>query len=777
MLRLFSVVGGVLVVAAVLVSVGASTTRAPRGTVAPVVPADPVPSLTPGATARLWTSLVRQPRRHRFATAECRPLRAVFYAPTDWLRLTTKLAATASPCAHYYISVPPVGDKTQPRTDQAWRIRALGPSFHALAEISVTGWTSWVATTGNSWHEAGVEARRRMAAAGYDVGAGDSWALNELSSAVRAGTGNARANMRAFLNGLHDGDGTAPARGAVFTAGIGQATGELSVYQARLQDWYEDGAFWGDMQRVTSDWAQEVYGDVRHYAVAGVSRDGRRDALNEYLQHEVSLANAAPGSASAARALLGGSYAPVANAAWQYDQAFGWTNVPVELMQDYVSAQTYALRAAGTGGFGFAWSPKNLTVPEADFATQTGVLLDRLAASISDSGESPEGACGTEWCRRDLDGAALTTGWRSFTSWRPSQLTFTTPAQTVAPATTSAPISVQLETSTGIAYTTGTTVPIELTSTSSTTELAIDSSGAWAPTLTATLPSGASTLSFYVRDPSSGSSTLTATAAGRTAGSQILIVASQPETPPPGGGGGGGSVPADVGVTVSAGKTSLAPGETVEIRVAIANKEIAAATGLRALITLPPDATLLGPPAFERGSGCLGTSTLDCHLDYLPENSSTLLRFSIAVGAVGVKAIGARVSANGGDRNEQDNSGSVTLQVAAAPPTPVATPARQAGSKGVTKNGTNGPNVLVGTPRADLLNGRGGNDRLLGRAGNDRLFGGAGRDVLDGGAGHDRITATDRARDTIRCGGGRDVVVADRIDAVARDCERVRRRR
>ena len=91
--------------------------------------------------------------------------------------------------------------------NEAWRIRALGPAFHALAEINVTGWTAWVAATGNSWYEAGVEARRRMAATGYDVTAGDGWALNELSSAVRQGTGNARANMRAFLNGLYDGDG------------------------------------------------------------------------------------------------------------------------------------------------------------------------------------------------------------------------------------------------------------------------------------------------------------------------------------------------------------------------------------------------------------------------------------------------------------------------------------------------------------------------------------------------------------------------------------------
>jgi hypothetical protein len=39
------------------------------------------------------------------------------------------------------------------------------------------------------------------------------------------------------------------------------------------------------------------------------------------------------------------------------------------------------------------------------------------------------------------------------------------------------------------------------------------------------------------------------------------------------------------------------------------------------------------------------------------------------------------------------------------------------------------------------------------------------------------IQARDRIRDAVRCGGGRDVVYADRADRVARDCEVVRRTR
>ena len=496
---------------------------------------EPVPSLTPVATQRLWDDLVQRQETNAVA-ADCQPVRAVFYAATDWLRLATRLAANASPCAQYYISIPPLAaDKTQLRTDQAWRIRALGPAFHVLAEINVTGWTSWVATPGNSWYAAGVEARRRMAAAGYDVAAGDTWALNELSSAVRQGTGNARANMRAFLNGLYDGDGVLPvARGTVFVAGIAQTTSDLSLYQARLQDWYEDAAFWNDLSRYASDWSQELYGDVRTYAVAGAAQDTRRDSLNEYLQHQTSLAAVAPAAADAARAFLAGAYSPLANAAWQYDAAFGWTNVPVDLMQDYVSAQTYAMRSAGNSRFGFPWSPKNLAgMPASDFNAQTDALLVRLAAALTDSAQAPAAACGSAWCTGILDGAAATTAWRTFAAWKPSVLAFTTAPQSVPAGVPSAPLTVELRTSSGSAYTAGVPVPVELASSSSTGEFSTATGGPWTPTLTTPIASGQSVASAYYRDAQSGSATITAAAAGKTPAAQTVTVTGGTPPPPP----------------------------------------------------------------------------------------------------------------------------------------------------------------------------------------------------------------------------------------------------
>jgi hypothetical protein len=115
-------------------------------------------------------------------------------------------------------------------------LRALGRNFHAMAEIHFATWSRWVASTGSSWYAAGVSARERMAAAGYEVSAGDTWALNEVSSAVRRGTGEARANLRAFLRGLYEGDGRQPTPGAVFVIGVGQQASDVSLYQASLQN-------------------------------------------------------------------------------------------------------------------------------------------------------------------------------------------------------------------------------------------------------------------------------------------------------------------------------------------------------------------------------------------------------------------------------------------------------------------------------------------------------------------------------------------------------------
>ncbi len=89
--------------------------------------------------------------------------------------------------------------------------------------------------------------------------------------------------------------------------------------------------------------------------------------------------------------------------------------------------------------------------------------------------------------------------------------------------------------------------------------------------------------------------------------------------------------------------------------------------------------------------------------------------------------------------------------------------------------GGNGSDQLDGGTGNDILFGEAGADRLDGGSFDDFLDGGSGQDTLRGGSGGDRIHAVDGERDTIDCGLGRDIVRADPIDFVDRNCEDVTR--
>jgi Tol biopolymer transport system component len=95
----------------------------------------------------------------------------------------------------------------------------------------------------------------------------------------------------------------------------------------------------------------------------------------------------------------------------------------------------------------------------------------------------------------------------------------------------------------------------------------------------------------------------------------------------------------------------------------------------------------------------------------------------------------------------------------------------QGGARSDTIDGKEGRDLLYGGLGDDLIHGGTGNDRLFGGRGNDRLYGGNGRDRLLAGPGHDRVSARDGERDLVDCGTGRDVVIADRRDLVAGNCE------
>jgi Ca2+-binding RTX toxin-like protein len=102
---------------------------------------------------------------------------------------------------------------------------------------------------------------------------------------------------------------------------------------------------------------------------------------------------------------------------------------------------------------------------------------------------------------------------------------------------------------------------------------------------------------------------------------------------------------------------------------------------------------------------------------------------------------------------------------------------------------------LFGSIAGDKIRARGGNDKVIARAGDDCVKGGPGKDKLKGDEGDDKLVGNespDKVKggdgrdvlkvrggggDKVNCGKGRDKVVADDDDKVAKNCEKVRVKR
>lgn len=97
-------------------------------------------------------------------------------------------------------------------------------------------------------------------------------------------------------------------------------------------------------------------------------------------------------------------------------------------------------------------------------------------------------------------------------------------------------------------------------------------------------------------------------------------------------------------------------------------------------------------------------------------------------------------------------------------------------------NGAQNNDRIWGGPGRDWLRSNKGNDAIFGGPGNDKVVGVAGRDRVHGGPGNDRVYGgpgndrlfADDGNDRVLCGTGHDRALAERRDATARDCERVR---
>jgi hypothetical protein len=368
-----------------------------------------------------------QPPAMDVAAAVCpRPVEVIVYDQGAWNVLADALHDSPSPCADYWLSIPGTSaDPTMLRAAaEPARVRAQGRRFHALAEFH---WGGWSRVAGMGWYEKGVEFRRRMAAAGYDLGTGDAWEINELPSTARTDA-TTRRNVRDAMRGLFTGPpGSPTVRGAVFVIGFGQGTAVLTTYRASLRDWLTDSDFWVDANRYARWWAQEVYADPSRVCVPSTTVAERSAATNAYAQHPARLAAAAgsPASVNTAQSYLGRAYVPVLSAVWQ-SAAYGTDALPLATMQHFVSGQVHAVRSWSNdhpypdGRIGFAWDHADRAA-----AADERALADRLASAVhhayDDGGGSAAGACSPSgaytWCQCSLAGARFNAAWDGFATW------------------------------------------------------------------------------------------------------------------------------------------------------------------------------------------------------------------------------------------------------------------------------------------------------------------------------------------------------------------------
>lgn len=379
--------------------------------------------MTPLLTALLFTAGAQGRAAAQEPTCPV-PVEVVVYTQSAWNPLADALGADSSPCADYFISIPALtADKTMPRSGAPSEIHAHGGRFHAMAEFQ---FASWSQVTILSPFEKGVEFRRRMEAAGYDVAAGDIWALNELPSTVRSNPA-VRADAREILRGLYQGPpGAMPVAGTVFTVGLGQNTVNFAVYKPNLKNWITDQPFWVDMDQYARFWAQEVYADPHYVCLGSADLFTRALRLNQYLEHVPNLAAAGPDAAAPARSYFERAFVPLASAVWQSTGGYGDTRVPLDDMAGHIATQIYATRTFSdqhpfpAGRLGFGWGRLTNVSPD-DLSTLAARAASSIHYAYDDGGGFAAGACsptGDEaGCACDVTNAGLNAGWQTFESW------------------------------------------------------------------------------------------------------------------------------------------------------------------------------------------------------------------------------------------------------------------------------------------------------------------------------------------------------------------------
>ena len=89
-------------------------------------------------------------------------------------------------------------------------------------------------------------------------------------------------------------------------------------------------------------------------------------------------------------------------------------------------------------------------------------------------------------------------------------------------------------------------------------------------------------------------------------------------------------------------------------------------------------------------------------------------------------------------------------------------------------SGDEGKDKVRGGTGNDRVKGGAGNDQVQSQGGQDKVVGGSGKDNIRAGGGDDKVNAVDGVKDKVKCGTGNDVAKVDKVDKVAKDCNKVK---
>jgi hypothetical protein len=102
-------------------------------------------------------------------------------------------------------------------------------------------------------------------------------------------------------------------------------------------------------------------------------------------------------------------------------------------------------------------------------------------------------------------------------------------------------------------------------------------------------------------------------------------------------------------------------GSEVDYEFTITNVGTMSAGKVLLQIHLPPGMQPLGAPYYERGSGCTGTGTLECQLDFLPVGTSTPVRLGVRLTRPGPQTLTAVASSYELDATPKNNAATSTV--------------------------------------------------------------------------------------------------------------------